>query len=353
MKKKIILISIPAALVILTAIFYFLIPVIAKSYIEKKIDEIQKEKNITLQVNEIEITKHTLSGIIAINLNGISVKSNEAKEAFASIDKLHTEVQAWRGFHITQNINELNADTVFLQIVKSGDYCNYPFLHEKGEKKTSAGYNERVSALLKKIDKYCPNILSIKKLEIKTDIDSLRNDYSMYELNIKDKKFNGLLTILKDTTDVVQSRWNMKGAIDKDNQTYKGEITLLDTGNAIAGLPLPYHKLKNSDIKFQKAEFIMNVKESTSEHTKLAISGHIRNLQFYNRYVAKEPILIETTGGDLDLSFFKKSIQINIVQLLLIGHLKNNISFNVFKYIFRLGNRIVYRIYRIKLILIG
>lgn len=311
MKKKIILISIPAALVLLTAIFYCLIPVIAKSYIEKKIDEIQKEKNITLHVDEIEITKHTLSGKIGINLNGIGVKSNEAKEVFASIDKLHTEVQAWHGFHITRNINELNADTVFLQIVKSGDYCNYPFLHEKGERKTSTGYNERVSALLKQIDKYCPNILSIKKLEIKTDIDSLRNDYSMHKLNIKDKQFNGQLTILKDTTDVVQSRWNLKGAIDKENQTYEGEITLLDTGNEIAGIPLPYHQLKNSDIKFQKAEFIMEVKEATSEHTKLAVSGHIRNLQFYNRFVAKEPILIETTGGDLDLSFFKKSIQID------------------------------------------
>ena len=294
---------IPAVILLAVLVFYLTLPVIIKSQINKKIAEVEQEKNITLAIGDINVAKSSLTGHAELELSDITLTANGCPDKFMTMDKLHTELQLWRGFRITKEIKELDANTVALNVVKRGEYNNYPFLHKHAASDNKRNYCNRFSRLMEALNRLCPDMLTIKQLYVATSFDNEEQQYALDNFTIKDQMLGGLLTIAPQSSD--NSQWNVKGKVDKKAKHYSGELQVVD-GHAKASA-----EMKDADIQFDKASFDMQVLEESSKYVKLHLAGNVDGLQFFHHYIAEQPVCIDKVGGDLAIEIYPNKLQVN------------------------------------------
>lgn len=294
---------IPSILLLALLVFRLSLPAIIKSQINKKITEVEQEKNVALTIGNMDVKKCSLLGTTELELQDISLTANNCPDKFMSMDKLHTEIQIWHGFKITKEIKELDAQKVSLNVVKRGDYYNYPFLHKHTTSDSKRNYCNRFNRLLEALNRLCPDLLSIQQLFVETDIDNEKQQYALDNFTIKDQKLGGLLTIKPQSPE--NSQWNIKGEIDKKTKHYSGELQVVD------GAKVASKEMKNADLQFDNATFNMQVMEETGRHVKLKLAGNVGGLQFFHHYIADQPVCIDKVGGDLDIEIFPDKLQIN------------------------------------------
>ena len=313
-KKKWLFLSIGIVIVVILAV-YLSLPIIIKSQIHKKIDEVEKENNISLTIGEIKVNHCSLLGNTELDMHNIELKGKDCPDKFLTIDNLHTGIRIWRGLKLTKEIQELDAGQLTLNIIKRGEYNNYSFLHKQNPTEQKRNYCSRFNRLLEMVNRMCPDLLSINKLLINTQIDGEQQNYTLDNVSIKDHHLGGLLTLKPDTER--QTQWNIKGQIDKRAKYYSGELI------AVAPEALQKTdgtKLKDTDIQLNTATFVMKVKDASNRHVKLHLAGNLDSLQIFHRYIAEEPVCINKVGGDLDIEIFPNKLQMNPTSTLKLNH---------------------------------
>ncbi|MBO4645377.1 MAG: transglycosylase domain-containing protein [Bacteroidales bacterium] len=308
-KKRILLATcIPGCIVMLLLIAFLLLPVFAKSYINRKIESWGKERNCTITIGQMEISHFSLSGKFTLKATDIHVKANDATEEFAVTDLLTAEIQAWHGFHLTKELHDLEAGTMDIHAVSSSSngYNNYGFLHKNHKSSQTTGYNERVIRILETFNQLCPDKMSIQTINLTTDLDSISSRYQLSGMSIREGRMAGVLTALPGSPEA--SQWDIRGCIDKKKFRYSGEMSLTGScSDSTAPLPLGPNPEENH-LRFQRASFDFQVTEKQKDHTRMSISVGVRKLECFHRYLADIPVRIDSTGGHLDLCFHHESI---------------------------------------------
>ncbi len=308
LSKKHLWFIIPAAvLVIGLTTFRLVLPSIVKHKILSKIEAVEKEKRVRIPVGDLRVVRCNLFGKIALEMSDVHLVADSCRDEFLSLDRLHTEVRAWRGLHLVKEVQELDVDHVKMNVVKRGDYTNYGFLHQHSVSDGKRDYCARFTKLLEALNGFCPDQLTVKRLDIETSIDSVVNDYDMADLVIEGGKVSGLVTVLPEQPQ--QSQWRLQGTIDKAAKSYAGEIVLTDS-DSVAAIPIG-ESIEKSNVQFRKAAFRMNVKEQKSKLVTLSLSGDIEKLQFFHRYIAEHPVCINNTGAALDIRITPNKLQVD------------------------------------------
>lgn len=308
-KRWIIAGSITGSLIVIaTIILYFLIPSIARNYILKKIDAFEKDRQVTVTMDDFTIDDFSIFGDFDISIKNLHLRDNRTQTEFLFADDIDADIQAWKGFKMTKDLKSLELKNATVNIYKHGDTTNYSFLKKQKKKKKSVGYNERVTKLLELLARACPDEMECKRVELHTDIDSTVNTYLIENLDIEDGTLSGLFTSMPNTPSA--SRWNISGTMNHKEKVYTGAIALADAD--IASASIPFGKaLDNANIKFRKAKGEMRLLDEKSDQLRLAVNGEIDELEFAHPYLATQPVNIDHTSARLNLTFTKNKIQVD------------------------------------------
>ncbi len=309
-KKKLwIILSIVAGILLIGVIvLYCMVPTLIKNYLNRKIESVETERNVTLSMGDMEVTGFSIFGDIDLSIKDLHVKDNRSEVEFATADEVSVDVKAWRGFRVVKDVRKIELKTLNLNVLKHGDTTNYAFLKVHKDKKKSSSYNERVARLLDKLARTCPDEMECAKVNIRTDIEHVVNTYAFDNLQIDDGKLSGKFTVLPG--EAKSSEWRISGVLDNKNKDYFGEIALADPKAEVSSIPLGTDD-DGENVQFRKASGHLKLVDETHKQLRMELSGDISELQVYHHFIATQPVVIEHTNAKLNLTFTDKRIQVD------------------------------------------
>lgn len=285
---------------------YLLIPVFAKQAIHKKVSKVERERDCTVQIEQLKIAKFSIFGTFDIKMDGLKVTDNKAKETFLSVDDPRVKVQVWKGFHRTLILKNLNAKQVKVHVVKRGNYYNYHFL--KGKKDAAPkerNYQRMVNGLLGKLGDYCPNKLSVEEVDIHTDMDSTQVGYLLKDMNLRNGQFGAAAQVSQKGQRT--EHWKLSGNIDKKKKLYEGAMVCQDGAKSMGSVPF-LRMFEQLDVQFHEAHGRLAVLKSEKKRTRCELAGSVRKLQCCHHYLADMPVRVDSVGSDLQLEIAPKRI---------------------------------------------
>jgi len=297
------------AFLLVIVVGYLLIPVVAKKAIRDKIAEVEKERNVSLTIEQVKIAKYSVFGTFDLRFKEVKVKDNSARESFVRIHRLRTKVQVWKGFRSTMILKDLDVYDMHVHAVKREQYCNYNFLHATSDgKKQERNYQKQVDSWVSRLADFCPKHFSADRINVLTDIDTTRVRYTFENLSIENGKGSGSLVIQKNTEKPCQ--WRLSGKLDKKKQTYEGHLVCAGGGDAIGEIPF-LKSIKQMELGFHEATGRFSLVKSGKKRTECELAGTIRNLQCQHRYLSEVPVRIDSVGGTLHLNVYKRTIELD------------------------------------------
>ncbi len=308
MKKKHLYWIIPSAIVVILVIFYLLVPSIAKSYIQKKVEAFSNEKNAEISISELKVGFLNLHGAIPIEIASVELRRNHAADTLLYLRNVQSDIRIFHGFHITKDLQRINCDSILVHIIKNEKYNNYDFLFSDSTKndnqKQKRDYNKLSQKLLEYIDEILPQEMLIKSFKATVDLNDLRFSYDLPNLSVVDGKLSGTLS---ERCHDISNQWKVGGFFDHTNKQYSASMTAVsdDANFALT------RELKNAEIGFQKMEATLAVKEQGRDESKYHVSGRLTNLLLNHRYLAESDILIDSTAANLDLTVFADGFSID------------------------------------------
>jgi len=308
-KQRAWLIVAASVIVVFITAYYLFVPVVARHVIEKKIAYVEKERNVTIDINKLKVNHITLFGQATLQLDGFTLKDNTAREPLMKFDRLQTRVQIWKGLHRTLVLRNMDIHNLRAHIVSRDGYCNYAFL--KSESKTPQGkrdYRKLLNNLVEKANNYTPSQLSIDRMQVRTDIDSSCVRYTLADLQLRNGRGTGNATIQEEGA--TSTNWDLTFDMDKKKQQYAGSIELRGADTLVGAIPM-LQSLKQLDVRFHKADGRFALLKSAKNRTNCTLSGSVHQLQCQHHYLAEVPVRIDSAGADLKLAIFQQSIEID------------------------------------------
>lgn len=317
-KKKISISIVLASLILIFATCHFLFPTILQHIIAHKIQNIEKEKQITISHSPIAFADFSIFGNMAINIAELTVQDNNASEALFSSQNLHCKVQVWKGLHRCLALQSLSSDKICLNIVKQGKYNNYTFLKKQNGKNIGdRNYAQQINNILSLLQNVCPDELQINQLELNFDIDSLKTNYLFSPLKIVQHELKSKLIVsaINNTTN-----WELSGYIDNARHLYRGELTLAQNDLSNAAFALP-KSIENVQPQFHQIKGELNFYQKNNTETKICLAAQLEQFSCEHRYLADQPILIDSIGAQLNINIFKEKIEIEPSSTLILNEI--------------------------------
>lgn len=316
-KQRTITLVCGGVLLVILLTFYLLIPVFAKQAIYSKIAKVEQEKNCSIQLEKLKIAKFSILGNFDIKMDAIKVSDKNAKEAFLNVTDSKFKIQVWKGFHRTLILKGLEAEKVQVHVVKQGNYCNYHFLKSKKTNKSKErNYKEMVASLLGKLGDYCPTKMKVDHVSVQTDLDSVRVRYDLADMNIQNGRFRSMAQVHQSGQPV--EHWQLSGDFDKKKKLYEGTMVCQDGKQAKGSIPF-LRAFEQLDMQFHEAQGKLVVLKESQKLIQCQLVGNIHNLQCNHHYIADVPVLIDSVGGNLQLSIAPKSVVVDSTSTLMLN----------------------------------
>lgn len=297
------------AFILLIVVGYLLVPVVAKKVIRDKIAEIEKERNVTLTLEQMKIAKYSIFGTFDLRFKELKVKDKSARESFARIHRLGTKVQVWKGFKRTLILKDLSVSDMQVHAVKRGKYCNYNFIHSSSEgQKGERNYQSQVNSWVSRLADFCPKHFTADRINVLTDVDTTRVRYTFENLIVENGKGRGGLVIQKNVE--TPCHWKLSGAMDKKKQRYEGRMVCDGKAEAIGEIPF-LKTFKQMELGFHEATGHFSLVKTGKKRTECVLAGSIRNLQCQHHYLADVPVRIDSVSGRICLNVYPKAIEVD------------------------------------------
>lgn len=294
--------------VVLLLTITLLLPVFAKQYIEKKIEKIEQERQMTISIDHLKIVHLSLFGNCNIHIQALYLQDNDNAEKFIVLDNINTKVRVWKGFRRTLDIKHFSAENININIIHQGEKCNYKFLkHGKTKSSNEIDYREFVNNLLEKTNNCCPADLSINHLTIQTRIDSELVRYTLSDLQILHGEGSGKASIQEN--EGVAENWNISCHFNTKKQQYEGTIVCVDGPDATGAIPFLRH-LDQLNVRLHQANGRFSLEKADKKQTFCRLSGSIYQLECQHHYLADKTVQIDSISGDLQLQIGAKRIEI-------------------------------------------
>lgn len=286
-----------------------LMPVLAKHYIEKKIEKNEQEHQMTISVAHLKIVHFSLLGNCDLHIQSLSIQDDDNPEKFIEMEDVSSKIKVWKGFHRTLDIKNFSAHNIRVNIIRQGESCNYKFLKQsKTATSNELDYQQSINRLLDKTGNFCPAHLSVKNLFIKTHIDSDLVQYSLRDLQIRDGRGCGKATVQE--LGKAAENWNLSCHFDVKRQQYEGSMVCIDAPNATGSLPF-LRDLKQLNVQLHEAQGKFSLEKSNKKRTICTLSGTIHQLECQHRYLADKPVQIDSIAGDLHIQISARQMEID------------------------------------------
>ncbi len=220
------------------------------------------------------------------------------------------------------NLSNLQVTNTHIYLRKDSSQTNFrallkPRKKQKNSDVVNSDYSKKIFNYIKTALGYLPDAVNVSNTKFSLKYgDSLRH-ITLQNLDWKNTKFTATLLPQKEFGN---SPWIAKGSFDKDG--IKGGLELF--GNE--GINIYFASLFKSGLQFKKLHLTVNELDYQNKKLIFKGKGTIDTLAIYNAKIAKDTVVFNQAGGDIDAYINKAFLTIDSSSKIS----TNGIDFNTF-----------------------
>lgn len=314
MNKRNLFWIIPAALCVVVTISYFLLPVFAKSHLQRMIRQFETERNAEITIDELHIGLLHFNGEVPVSFRSALLRCRTANDTLLYFTNVKSTVRVLKGFHRTNDIIAFDSDTITLHLIHKKDYWNYVFLlegnaQERGISHSKNDYKKLSESILQKIEGLLPQSMHIGTFAVAADIHDSHFNYVMPDATIENGRLHGTLSEQSGTS---FHSWILDGTLDHAARSYYA--TLTDT-NGNCGLAI-VNKLAHAQLGFRKIEGRLSLVSTGTEASQYCLWADAEGLLLNHRYLATQSVDIDSASAQLQLTVSPSRLTIDSTSVL-------------------------------------
>jgi len=296
---------------IISLLMYLLMPVMVKLVLKHKIEEIETERHISIEMNDLDI-KTTHFFHYELEASQINLIQDNCPDYFLHIKDFHVEFRPKWQWPIDIAVTNMEMDTMKVQFIERKDYSNFSFLRNKqtdSNDSTSSknDYGQKIVRYMRTLTGYIPEHLMNKSTSIYTEFDSVLVDYQIDSLQVLDGLLFGQLKIL---TAAATHEWEIVGRVNAARQDYYGLLTLQDSNQQRGELPF-LSKLVKISTSFQQLSFGLHIQEDQSGLLAFSFRGKVNQWALYHPKLSDEVITADSASFLLRAKISNQTIEID------------------------------------------
>ena len=314
MNKKRLLWIIPSALAALFVILFFLLPVFAKIALQKKIEHLEKEKNMEVSIDGLHIGLLNFHGMIPVSFEAALLRERNADDTLLLLSNVKADIQILKGLKITDDLVALTCDSASLHLIHNEGYRNYGFLLKENPKNNhetprTSDFRQLSQNILQTIGNILPENMEVGTITLTADVKEHHFRYSMSGFTIQNGELRGLLT---EDFGAVRHSWALEGRLEHAARSYGATLTALD---GKAGFAL-INELKQTHIGFEKLSGLISDDGCDAAGAHYILLAGADGLVLNHRYLATHDVTIDSTAARLHLTVSPTRLTIDSTSVL-------------------------------------
>lgn len=299
MNKRHLLWIIPAALCLALVLSYFLLPVFAKSHIQRKIRQFETERNAEIAIRELHIGLLRFNGEVPVSFQSALIRRRNADDTLLYSTHAQASVRVLKGFHRTNDIISFDSDSLILHLIHRESYRNYDFLLEgKSQEKDpspEADYKKLSERVLQRIEGVLPQSLRIGTVAVAADIHDRHFNYVMPDVTIENGILHGTLTEQSGSS---IHPWTLDGTLDHTSRSYCATLTDMEGDSGLAIV----NELTHAQLGFRKIEGRLSLVSTGAGTSQYCLLADAEGLLLNHRYLATQSVAIDSAAAQLQLT---------------------------------------------------
>lgn len=269
---------------------------------------------------ELKLKNVRFSGLTSVEINQLTLVP-EAADTLLSIDQLNAKISLWKLLIAQIQLDELQANDGFLQLVKNKNGRNFDaFLSKKdstaSDEKTN--YAKVVNRLLSRVLHLIPTDMALQNLQLRLDDMGKKTQLDLHTLSLKDEQFAAAIQV---QTTTFNQRWRISGIANPRDRQTDLRFFNQDTGK----IKVPYlDERYNLEASFDSIRMrVDNIDMSLGE---LHIDGlsSISNLTLNHPKIASKEVIIQQAEFDFKLLFGKRFVAVDSSSTVWLNKIKVN-----------------------------
>ena len=308
---------IPSSLAVILVALYFLLPVFAKTHIQRKIKQFETERSAEVALKGLHIGLLNIHGEMPVSLQSMTLRRKKADDTLLYLVNAHTTVQIFNGLHRTTDLLSFSSDTIALHLIHNDNYRNYEFprqfpAHTTNNTHAQHNYKKLTETLLQSAERFLPRTMGIGTFALNADIQDQHYHYTIPNLLIENGTLRGTLTERCKTA--VQS-WEIEGSIDHAARSYCATITALDKPSGFAIT----NELTEAELGFQQLSVSLSHLSSDDTTSKYCLRAEAVGLLLNHLYLATQTVTIDSAAARLQLTLSPTRLIIDSTSVLLLN----------------------------------
>lgn len=292
-------------------IMYLLMPVMVKLVLKHKIEQVETERHISIEMKDWEI-KATHFLHYELKASHINIIQQDCPDYFLKVKNLDFEFRPKWQWPIDLAVTSMEVDTMKVQFIERKDYSNFSFLTNKqADSKDSTSsktdYGQKLVRYMRTLTGYIPEHLMNQYTSIYTEFDSVLVSYNIDSLQVLDGLLFGQLKIL--TSDATHD-WEIAGRVNAERQDYYGLLTLQDSNQQRGELPF-LSKMVKISTSFQQLSFGLHIQEDQSGLLAFSFKGKVNQWALYHPKLSDEVITADSASFLLRAKISDQTIEID------------------------------------------
>ena len=292
------------------------------SLLNQALDKVSTK--MTQQYNSnFTVKKASFDGLNGIDLYDVVLAPKNA-DTLLNIKKLKTSISFWNLFIGNIQLQSLELQEGYIQLVKKGKVKNFDAFLKKDEElnlensDSKTDYAATAYRMISRLLNLIPTDMSIEKLAFKIDDNGKKANIDIEKLTLDNQELNSLITV---ETGTFKQHLSMKGLADPRNRKADIRIFNKDTG----AIRLPYvderYNLKSS---FDSIHLNVDNIEKTMGEFHLDGFATITNLHVNHPKIANKDVVIKKARFDYRFLLGSDFISIDKSSTLQLNKIKLN-----------------------------
>ena len=292
------------------------------SLLNQALDKVSTK--MTQQYNSnFTVKKASFDGLNGIDLYDVVLAPKNA-DTLLNIKKLKTSISFWNLFIGNIQLQSLELQEGYIQLVKKGKVKNFDAFLKKDEElnlensDSKTDYAATAYRMISRLLNLVPTDMSIEKLAFKIDDNGKKANIDIEKLTLDNQELNSLITV---ETGTFKQHLSMKGLADPRNRKADIRIFNKDTG----AIRLPYvderYNLKSS---FDSIHLNVDNIEKTMGEFHLDGFATITNLHVNHPKIANKDVVIKKARFDYRFLLGSDFISIDKSSTLQLNKIKLN-----------------------------
>lgn len=308
--------SLFALAILLSATIYLFKNKILHYVIDKKIDELEQQYNLSIKYGSINMV-----GINEIDLKDISVVPNK-RDTFLILQSMNVDLDPLSLIEGRVSIFKIDIEKLTLNFIKQDSISNYDFLFKKKKDKkvieSNLTYEKKIDKIFKIIFDFLPKNGKITNMNICQKRDQSIIKIEMPQLLIKEHHFSGNISINDNDEN---NFWQTNGYINSNQKRIEASISPIFPTKHIA---IPYiNRYYKAGISFDKISFEFEATHDfNTEHIKGEAS--INGLHIFHKRLSPDTISIDKGVINYNVNIGKNYIELDSTSSITINQLEIN-----------------------------